>query len=943
MKGPSLLRSLATVAAAAVVISGAGLAAAQVASAAPIGTVTFNGLTTQTQAFSVTTSGACPTAPTLATNFQIRITSITGNLTTPALITGNTAATTVGSITDGIFTAGASNTLQNFAIANSVPGAAASGLGAGTYQLDVVCRTNTSGASLGEFTGQFTVTSLTSVTPVAPVADKNTTTTLATTPAGSAAFGSSVTLTATVVTTPASASFPTGTVQFKDGGTNVGAPATLNASGVATLATTTLAAGARSLTAVYTAGAGYNDSTSTATAIMVKSATSTALVTAPVGSSTSGSSVTLTATVSNTSEPSGATPNGSVDFKDGATTIGSGTLVAGVATFATSALADGAHSLTAVYVPSATFVASTSPAVSFTVSPVPKDATSTTLSVTPPTGSDFGTSVTLSAVVANTTAAATTPIGGVQFRDGTTVLGTVTLDASGAATFPTTTLAVGARSLTAVYVPNGAFNASTSTTVPFTITGIATTTTLDAAPASPVSFGVSVVLTAGATSASGTPTGSVQFKDGGTVIGTGTLDGSGVASFATSGLSVSSHSLTAVLVPTGGFAASTSTALSFTVDAAVTATTLGAAPAAASTFGDPVALSATVANSSTPGVIPTGSVQFKDGDTVLGSAVLNASGIATLTTAALTVGQRSLTAVYLQGAGFTTSTSAILTFTVGAAATSTSLVTAPVGSATVGAPVTLTAAVSNTTAPSGGKPTGSVQFTDSGAPLGSPVALGASGVATVTTSSLAAGAHSFTAVFTPTGGYTASSSSAVSLNVVILVPAVVTPTKLAGPARVGTVLTCVRGTFTNATTYTYQFLRNGIVVQTSATVATRKMGLSDLNATFSCNVIASNGTYSVPSLSTGIRIRPGAAPVATIKPSIKGTARVGRVLTASLGSWSPKPTAYRLIWKRGATILGRGTTYRTTSRDRGRTVSLFVYAVKTGYLTGVSSVGLRIR
>ena len=70
--------------------------------------------------------------------------------------------------------------------------------------------------------------------------------------------------------------------------------------------------------------------------------------------------MTLTATVSGT----GATPSGTVTFRDGAITLGTGTLNgAGRATFITSSLSVGSHSITAVYGGSAAFTASTSAAL----------------------------------------------------------------------------------------------------------------------------------------------------------------------------------------------------------------------------------------------------------------------------------------------------------------------------------------------------------------------------------------------------------------------------------------------------------------------------------------------------------------------------------------------------------------------------------------------------
>ena len=67
---------------------------------------------------------------------------------------------------------------------------------------------------------------------------------------------------------------------------------------------------------------------------------------------------------------------------------------------------------------------------------------------------------------------------------------------------------------------------------------------------------------------SGTPTGTVTFLDGSTVLGTGTLNGSGVATYTTGAftLSVGSHSITAVYGADGNYSASTSGTLSETVN-----------------------------------------------------------------------------------------------------------------------------------------------------------------------------------------------------------------------------------------------------------------------------------------------------------------------------------------------------------------------------------------
>ncbi|HWE63246.1 MAG TPA: DUF4082 domain-containing protein, partial [Chloroflexota bacterium] len=93
----------------------------------------------------------------------------------------------------------------------------------------------------------------------------------------------------------------------------------------------------------------------------------------------------------------------------------------------------------------------------------------------------------------------------------------------------------------------------------------ATTTTLSSS-LNPSTSGQSVTFTAHVTSASGTPTGTVSFRDNGTQIGTGTL-ASGSTTFATSSLAVGSHPITAVYLGATGFAGSTSTTVSQVVNA----------------------------------------------------------------------------------------------------------------------------------------------------------------------------------------------------------------------------------------------------------------------------------------------------------------------------------------------------------------------------------------
>jgi Bacterial Ig-like domain (group 3)/FG-GAP-like repeat len=113
----------------------------------------------------------------------------------------------------------------------------------------------------------------------------------------------------------------------------------------------------------------------------------------------------------------------------------------------------------------------------------------------------------------------------------------------------------------------------------------ATTTALTASAAT-ITAGAGVTFTAtvtGASGSTGTPTGTVTFLDGAATLGTGTLNASGVATYSSNALAVGAHSITAQYGGDSNFAASTSAAVTVTVQAAVPPSfKLGASPASLS-------------------------------------------------------------------------------------------------------------------------------------------------------------------------------------------------------------------------------------------------------------------------------------------------------------------------------------------------------------------------
>ena len=107
-------------------------------------------------------------------------------------------------------------------------------------------------------------------------------------------------------------------------------------------------------------------------------------------------------------------------------------------------------------------------------------------------------------------------------------------------------------------------------------------------------------------------------------------------------------------------------------DGAGTRTTVASATNP-SVYGGPVTFKATVAKIYSGGGTPTGTVEFFDGATDLGTGVLSSSGVATLSTSALGVGTHSITASYSGDAYFSASTSAILNQVVNQASTTSDL------------------------------------------------------------------------------------------------------------------------------------------------------------------------------------------------------------------------------------------------------------------------------
>jgi hypothetical protein len=249
----------------------------------------------------------------------------------------------------------------------------------------------------------------------------------------------------------------------------------------------------------------------------------------------------------------------------------------------------------------------------------------------------------LVATVAALAPATAAPAGIVTFSaDGTDVGSAPLVD--GVASLTTTALPVGATALTATFAATSELAASTSSAVQHAVSRSATTVALTSdkpapAPGQPLTLTATVSVTA---PGSGSPTGSVVFRDGATLIGIVPVSG-GSAVLHLGGLTGGAHALTATYAGDTRLTGSEG-ALTVTVDkvrAYVTITNVSPEP---SRFGAPVTVAVSVRGGT--GLPVTGDVELTWGGQVVGRAAV-LDGVATVVVSDLDVGRTTLAANYL--------------------------------------------------------------------------------------------------------------------------------------------------------------------------------------------------------------------------------------------------------------------------------------------------------
>ena len=586
--------------------------------------------------------------------------------------------------------------------------------------------------------------------------------------------GQSVTVTASVSVIAPGTGLPTGTVMFEDGGIAIMgcAAQAVPPSDIAVCAASFATAGAHPITAVYSGDSNFSGSTSPILTETVNQGATATMVTSSVDPSVSGQTVIYTAMVTATA-PAGGTPTGTVTFSDGGTTI-SGCIAqptVGAVALCTSVYAGvGGHAITAVYNGDANFISSTSPVLTQTVN---QGATSSVVSSSADP-SVSGQDVTYTATVAALAPASGIPSGTVTFMDGVTTLSGCVVQplVGGVVACSIAYAGVGSHAITAVYGGDLNFTGSTSTILTQTVSPASTSTAL-ASSVNPSVTGQSATVTATVSveaPGSGVPTGTVAFLDNGTIIAGCAAQAVTIAGSATCGDAFASagvEAITAVYSGDAAFSTSTSAALTQTIDQGATATAITSS-VNPSVSGESVSYNSTVTATAPAAGIPTGTLAFFDGASVIAGCGAQpvVAGTASCTVNYPGVGGHAITAVYSGDANFISSTSPVLTQTITQGATA-AVIASSANPSVSGQDVSYTATVS-VVAPASGTPTGTVAFVD-----GASIVTGCAtqelvaGIASCTATYAAAGNHAITAIYSGDPNFAGSTSAPLNQHVAL--------------------------------------------------------------------------------------------------------------------------------------------------------------------------------
>lgn len=158
-----------------------------------------------------------------------------------------------------------------------------------------------------------------------------------------------------------------------------------------------------------------------------------------------------------------------------------------------------------------------------------------------------------------------------------------------------------------------------------------------------------------------------------------------------------------------------------------------------------------------------------------------------------------------------------------------------------------------------------------------------------------------------------------------------------GTAKPGSVLIAATGQWDSGVAFTFQWLRDDSPIA-NQTASVYQTTAGDINRSISVRVVGSKAGYQSATL-TSARILIKASKLSkTPTPTISGTTKVGKTLSAKAGTWdSGVKLSYQWL-RNGVVIKGATkTTYKLATADKGKKISVRVTGTKSGYETAVKT------
>ncbi len=182
-------------------------------------------------------------------------------------------------------------------------------------------------------------------------------------------------------------------------------------------------------------------------------------------------------------------------------------------------------------------------------------------------------------------------------------------------------------------------------------------------------------------------------------------------------------------------------------------------------------------------------------------------------------------------------------------------------------------------------------------------------------------------------GYASTAVTSAGATVPLLTLSQTPVPTISGTAKLGATLTAVPGTWAPGTvTLAYQWLRDGAAIA-GATAMTHVVVGADAGKALAVRVTGRAQGYASVSRTSAVTAKVPSGKMTTKTPTISGTLRVGRMLTAKVSGWKPGETTFTYTWYRsGKTIKGAiAGTYTLVAADLGKTIKVKATGAAVGY------------